>query len=241
MQRVLLTNTTLLIAEQKNAKEEGWFDGVTKLFEGRPKTGLNQIGTPVINLPFSAVMDALKITDEVANKLVNDVTGEVSRALVLCAKIPVLNMVRPEGSIGTGAPVASKNEIAFLENLAPAVGGPKEEGWFIDVGNLFKEAANNATTAVFDGVKIVGGAVDGAADTIKEGVTKGVDGALDAAQKATGFVNRTADKVVDKCVDLRSKVPVAGELFGTAIRGGTQNALLILDMVNKITQAANES
>lgn len=118
LQRTLLANATLLIAEQQNSKEEGWFDGVTKVFSGGLGIDLKPVGSPVIKLPFKTVMDAINVTENVTNKLSNDVADEVARALILRSQIQVLNVVRPESSIDTGALLASKNEIAFLENLA---------------------------------------------------------------------------------------------------------------------------
>jgi hypothetical protein len=245
LRRTLLANTTLLIAEQKNAKEEGWFDRVTDVFADNLGIGLKPIGSPVINLPFGAVMDAIKVADNVANKLVNDVASEVARALILCAQIPVLNMARSESSIDTGAPAASENEIAFLENLGQAVGGTKEEGWLGDVGRFIKNTTNDVANVVSDGAKIVGDNVNSAANTVKEGVTKGVDEAVDTAKKAAGFagkvtetVNRTVNQAVDQTVDLASNVPVGGQLFGNLIRDGTRTPLQILDMVNKIAHVA---
>jgi hypothetical protein len=216
LQRTLLANTTLLIAEQKNAKAEGWFDNVTDVFANNIGIVLKPIGSPAINLPFRAVMDAIKVADNIASKLVDDVAGEVARALILRAQIPVLNMASSESSIHNGAPAASENEIAFLENLAQAFGGPKEEGWLDDVGNFVRKTTNDVANVVSDGAKIVGNNVNSAANT----------------------VNRTVNKAVDQAVDLASSVPVGGKLFGNIIRGQARTPLQILDMVTKITQLA---
>ena len=172
---------------------------------------MKPIGSPAINPPFRAVMDAIKVADILANKLVDDVEGEIARALIRRAQIPLLGMAR--SSIDTGAPTASENEITFVENLAQAFGSPKEEEWLEDVGKFVRKTTKNVANVVSDGAKNV----------------------CYNFNSATNTVNRTVNKAVDQAVDLASSVHIGGKLFGNLIRDQARTPLQTLDMVTKIT------
>lgn len=211
LRRALLANSTLLIAEQKNAQEEGWFDDLASVVAAPLNLALKPVGGPVIRLPFEQVMGAIGVAADAAEKLVDDVASEITRGLLLRAQIPELaRLVKPESAMDVDSAPAATNEAAFVQQLAQATRGTKEEGWFDDVGDFFKGAANTVGDVVSDGAKLV-------AKTTVEGVGLVVDTVNDAA-------------------DVVSKVPVVGNVFGSAIR--EHPALDMLKVLGKVAKDA---
>ena len=173
LRRALLANSTLLAAEQRaeNSYPEGLFDTIrdfvnTLPFEGsgqiKPEDTFRVIGTPVIRLPFKEMMGAIGVATNAADQLVNDVAAELTRGLLLRAKIPsfAMQMSKPESAVEVGAPACSTNEKDFVEQLAEA-NSSKPEGFFGDVGNFFDGVASDVGFVVSDAARLVGGHVIG--------------------------------------------------------------------------------
>ncbi|KAI0102329.1 hypothetical protein F4776DRAFT_648774 [Hypoxylon sp. NC0597] len=216
LRRALLANSTFLVAQQRNAKEEGWLDDLADVVTAplklipNPITPIPVVGSPVIRLPFGEVMRTIGVVGDAAEKLVNDVAAEVTRGLLLRAQIPELARVaKAESAMDVeSAPQPSENEAAFVQEFAQATARntkASEEGFFDDVGGFFKGAVDSVGDVVSDGAKLVGKAT-------LEGV---------------GLV---ADAVTD-VTETVSKVPVVGDVFGTVIGGDP--AFRLLQMVGK--------
>ncbi|OTA86781.1 hypothetical protein M434DRAFT_81775, partial [Hypoxylon sp. CO27-5] len=168
LRRALLANTTFLVAQQRSAKEEGWLDDLTDVVTAplklipNPMTPIPAVGSPVIRLPFEEVMRTIGVVGDAAEKLVNDVAAEVTRGLLLRAQIPELASLAKAESAIDGAK-ASENEAAFVQQFAQAAARntntntkASEEGFFDDVGDFFKGAADSVGDVVSDGAKLVG-------------------------------------------------------------------------------------
>ncbi|KAI0382084.1 hypothetical protein F5Y04DRAFT_254025 [Hypomontagnella monticulosa] len=186
LRRALLANSTFMVAQQKHASEEGWFDDVVSTVTAPLGIDVPRV-EPIIKLPFDEVMRVVGVAGDAAEKLVYDVAGEVTRGLLLRTQIPELArlVARAESAMDVdSAPAASENDVAFMRHLAQATSkaGPKEEGWFDDVGDFFKGAADTVAEVATDSAKLV----------VKTGLaTTGV--MLDAAQGASEIVGKVGD------------------------------------------------
>ncbi|KAI0842928.1 hypothetical protein F5Y06DRAFT_256469 [Hypoxylon sp. FL0890] len=216
LRRALLANSTFLVAQQRNTKEEGWLDDLTDVVTAplklipNPITPIPAVGSPVIRLPFEEVMRTIGVVGDAAEKLINDVAAEITRGLLLRAQIPELaRLAKAESAMDVdSAAKANENEAAFVRQLAQAAAHrttASEEGFFDDVGDFFKGAVDSVGEVVSDGAKLVGKAT--------------LDG-----------VGLVVDTITD-VTDTVSKVPVVGDVFGTVIRGDP--AFRMLQMVGK--------
>ncbi|KAI1461738.1 hypothetical protein F4805DRAFT_243138 [Annulohypoxylon moriforme] len=222
LRRALLANSTFLVAQQRNttATEEGFFDNLGALLNTPVKFNVPPgQSSPVIRLPFKEIMGAIGVFGDAAEKLVDDVAGEITRGLLTRVQIPTLGQIAKAESAmdvdsngnGNGAAsAASDNETAFIQILAQTISakGSKEEGWLDDVGGFFEGAARSVGDVVSDGAKLVGKAT------------------LDTVGFAVDTVNDGIDTV--------SKVPVVGNVFGNVIRDDpAYQILLALGKVSK--------
>ncbi|MCJ1405732.1 hypothetical protein MMC11_008962 [Xylographa trunciseda] len=200
LRRALLASSTLLAAEQRagNSNPEGLFDTLKDIItripsqdtdEPKPEGVFDLVGSPVIRLPFKEVMDAIGVATKAADELVNDVAAEITRGLLLRAKIPgfAMQMSKPESAIEVGTPACSTNEKDFVEQLAEA-NNSKPEGIFDDVGKFFKDAVSDVGHVVSDGARLVGEHVVGQALDVKKRAT-------DVGNHLVGTV-RDANRVV---------------------------------------------
>ncbi|XDG07022.1 hypothetical protein ABKA04_006637 [Annulohypoxylon sp. FPYF3050] len=214
LRRALLANSTFLVAQQRGANEEGFFDDLANLVTAPLKLNpLTPVGSPVIRLPFEEIMATIGVVGSAAEKLVDDVAGEITRGLLTRAQIPILGQIgtlKPESAMdadsaptnsngnSTTTTAASENETAFIQQLAQTISakgrnnGSKEEGFFDDVGGFFEDAARTVGDVVSDGAKLVGKAtvdtVNFAVDTVNDGV------------------------------NIVTSVPVVGDVFGSVIK-----------------------
>ncbi|MCJ1377706.1 hypothetical protein MMC17_000802 [Xylographa soralifera] len=168
LRRALLANSTLLAAEQgaENINPEGFFDTLSDIMktilqqataQPKPESIMDLVGSPVIRLPFKEVMGALGVATNAADRLVNEVAAELTRGLLLRAKIPsfAMQMSKPEAAIEGGAPAYSTNEKDFVEQLAESANS-KPEGLFSDVGKFFDNVVSDVGNVVSDGARLVG-------------------------------------------------------------------------------------
>ncbi|KAI0890714.1 uncharacterized protein GGS22DRAFT_194615 [Annulohypoxylon maeteangense] len=226
LRRALLANSTFLVAQQRNAKEEGFFDGLLDTISGpilKQIPVLGPIASPVVRVQFSDIMTAIGLVGDAADRLVNDVASEITRGLVTRAQIPILDLMnivsKAESAmdVDSAAPTngnASENEAAFIQQLAQTISakssGAQEEGWLDDVGGFFQGAARSVGDVVSDGAKLVGKAT------------------LDGVGFAVDTVNDGINTV--------SKVPVVGDVFGNMIRDDP--AYMILTMLGTAAKEA---
>jgi len=83
LQRFVLANKTLLMAESK-FQEEGFFDDLAGAVTGA--LNIMPIGGPVIRLPFQEIMKGINVVGDAADKLVNDVANEIARGILIRAQ-----------------------------------------------------------------------------------------------------------------------------------------------------------
>ncbi|KAI1213792.1 uncharacterized protein F4807DRAFT_200103 [Annulohypoxylon truncatum] len=241
LRRALLANSTLLVAQQRSANEEGFFDDVGRAISASLKHDplVRAIGEPVVKLPFAEVMAAIGVVGSAAEKLVDDVAGEITRALLTRVQIPdlahigaVANAVvasrKAESAMdvdsvpttngnghshgnghGNGAAAASENETAFIQQLSQAISA--------------KSSSNGASSKEEGWLDDVGGFFEGAARSVGDVVS---DGAKIVGKATLEGVNFAVDTVNDG-INAVAKVPVVGDVFGTVIRDDPAYMMLV--------------
>lgn len=112
----LLANATLLAVEQSQIKSEGfWVDLVKDL------TGPFRGAADLPKHTYKGATSAIGVAGDAADKLVNDVAREITRGLILCAQLVGNSQGQAESTMETETTPASKNEVAFVEQLAKAL------------------------------------------------------------------------------------------------------------------------
>ncbi|KAI1090746.1 hypothetical protein F5B19DRAFT_484385 [Rostrohypoxylon terebratum] len=150
LRRALLTNSIFLVAQQRGANEEGLFDDLANLVAAPLKLGpLTPVGSPVIKLPFEDIMAAIGVIGSAAEKLVDDVAGELTRGLLTRAQIPIL------GRIGTIKPESATDKKAgSTTDATRTVGDVLSDGAKL-VGKTAIDSVNFAVDTVNDSVNVV--------------------------------------------------------------------------------------
>lgn len=172
LQRAVLANTTLLIAEAKHSTEEGWFEDFTRTI-GAPMISLLGPSGTIQNmvkprtLPFNETMEALGVKPSEVTILLEDVAAELTRVFITSGRL-----TKSENVLNDDAVAVSKNEAAFLENFSRAIGNPKEESWLGDLGNMIQKTTNDAVNVVSDATRLVNDLESRAINTV---ITAGAD------------------------------------------------------------------
>ena len=172
LQRALLANSTLVAAEQRaeNSNPEGLFDTLKEIFQNNPLLGIDQSKPEGvfddfgIRLPFKEIMGAIGVATNAADQLVNEVAAEITRGLLLRAKIPslVMHIAKPESAIESSVPACNTNEKDFVEQLAKT-SSSQPEGIFGDMGKFFDGVVSDVGNVVSDSARLVGNRVVGTA------------------------------------------------------------------------------
>jgi hypothetical protein len=190
LQRAVLANATLLIAEGKHSTEEGWFEDITRATVGKlgcvispPRTTIGDTFKPRTGspFPFEAIMEAVGVKPTSATVLLNSVASEVARTFIAHGLVTSPAVARPESVLNSDTMAVSDNEAAFLENFSQAIRSPKEESFFGNFSNLIKKTSHKAINLASDATKLVnnlnvnviGNGMKAGVDIFNEGVATG--------------------------------------------------------------------
>ncbi|MCJ1414664.1 hypothetical protein MMC32_000991 [Xylographa parallela] len=222
LRRALLANSTLLGAEQRaeNGKLEGFLDTIRDVlktipFQGtvypKPEGILDVVGSPVIRLPFKEMMDAIGVTTYAADQLVNDVAAEITRGLLLRAKIAgfALQMAKPEAAIEVDAPACSNNEKDFAKQLAEATSS-KPESVFDDVGKFFQDVSSEVNNIASDSARLVSKYVVEHALNVKNKLNDVGNNIAETARDASNTLDDAARRTVQEFVLYGTVIPRSG-------------------------------